>query len=337
MTAKKGQPMSKKRNKPSARERRLNRIRTAFDPTMLKRICEMPERGFGEYAARYDLDSRRTWRGMTNDDFYYYVDTGAPVLFVAHLDHVQADPTCTMSVTNDGWFAASGALDDRLGAYVGLELLPKLGIKADVLLTTGEESGCSTARDFFTRKEYNWIFEFDRGGTDVVMYQYETEDLCDLVEKSGARVGTGSYSDIADLDDLGVAGFNWGVGYYDYHSKRSHAWLEDTFKMVEHFMRFYRANAATRLTHVPKARIDWRSDLGHRYGNGYWWDDVPANNRGVSRDETEPDVDGQELDGEDAYRDEDLDGELCPACEAELDSWRGCWSCGYGIIDAQEA
>ena len=42
----------------------------------------------------------------------------------------------------------SGALDDRLGAYIILDLLPKLGINVDVLLTVGEEQGRSTANFF---------------------------------------------------------------------------------------------------------------------------------------------------------------------------------------------
>jgi hypothetical protein len=52
------------------------------------------------------------------------------------------------------------------------------------------------------------------------------------------------------LDHLGVAGFNWGVGYQDYHSARSHAWLDDTFRMVARFEKFHRANATKHFEHT---------------------------------------------------------------------------------------
>lgn len=299
----------KKKNRPSAQQRRMERIRRAFDADALVRILEQPESHFIEYADYHYVEPRKSWRGWSSDDaFYFYKDNGAPILAVAHLDNVQSDRTATILDTKDGKLVLSGALDDRLGAYVILELLPKLGIKVDWLLTTNEEVGASTAADFIlpAGKSYNWMIEFDRGGTDVVMYQYEDKEMCKLVEASGARVGMGSYSDIADLDDLGCVGFNWGVGYYDYHSKRAHAWLEDTFKMVSKFMRFYAANAAT---HLPYIDVPSYIAQPARYTRE-WWDDLEAQ--------------------------EELVDEHCPACDAELDSWRGCWECGYGIIDNEE-
>src|SRR5690606_28494773 len=119
-----------------------------------------------------------------------------------------------------------------------------LGVKYYLLLTTDEVGAQSTARDFVEDnlgRSYNWMFQFDRGGTDVVMYQYETPEYAALVEAAGARVGCGSYSDIAELDGLECAGFNWGVGYENYHSPRSHAWLDDTFRSVARFVNFYEA------------------------------------------------------------------------------------------------
>jgi Peptidase family M28 len=219
-----------------------DRVRSAFDPDMLSHICTTWD--FSPYATKYDLPG--------DNRFYWYQDNGSDILAVAHLDTVQGDRSCQVIETAAGPLAVSGALDDRLGAYVILELLPLLGVTCDWLLTTDEEMGATTAREFaedFEGKDYNWIIEFDRGGTDVVMYQYETHEYCKLVEASGARVGIGSYSDISELDYLGCAAFNWGVGYQDYHSPRSHAWLNDTFKMVARFLRFYDANATTWLPH----------------------------------------------------------------------------------------
>lgn len=232
-----------KGKQPSAAAKQ--RVRDAFDADKLAHLCTTWD--FSDYADKVELDSH-SWR--SNDRFYWYKDNGSPILAVAHLDSVQSDGTATITETAAGLMVTSGCLDDRLGVYVILELLPALGIQCDILLTTDEESGQSTARSFDTDKRYNWMIEFDRGGTDVVMYQYETDELCDLVEKSTAKVGIGSYSDIADLDHLNIAGFNWGVGYQEYHSPRSHAWLEDTFKMVARFEKFHRANADTLLEYL---------------------------------------------------------------------------------------
>jgi hypothetical protein len=217
----------------------------AFDEDALIRVCEMHD--FSEYAPRYELEP---WPDG-DERFFHYQDNGSDILAVAHLDHVQGDGTCHVINTPAGQLAVSGALDDRLGAYVILELLPRLGIKCDWLLTTDEEMGATTASAFDAPKDYNWIIEFDRGGTDVVMYDFETPELVDLVEEAGARVGIGSYSDICELEYLGCAAINWGVGYEDYHSPRAHAWLEDTFRMVEKFMRFHEVNADVFLPHYP--------------------------------------------------------------------------------------
>lgn len=252
--------MSRRRRKPSAAERRVVQVRNAFDADALIRICTQQD--FSQYATRFDLPKipqSWKWRESSDKRFYYYADRGADVLAVAHLDHVQANGDCVVVDTAGGLMALSGALDDRLGAYVILEMLPKLNINVDILLTTDEECGASTAAEFFPEKDYKWMIEFDRGGTDVVMYDYEHPDYTDLLAEVRADVGVGSYSDISVLEHLGVAGFNWGVGYREYHSKRSHAFLEDTFKMVGKFMRFHALNSATRLPYIPYVHKSWSS------------------------------------------------------------------------------
>lgn len=220
-------------------------VRDAFRADDLVRVCEADD--FSRYAERVDLGSGR---------FYWHRSTGAEVLAVAHLDTVQADRSCRVTETAAGLLATSGGLDDRLGAYVILDMLPALGVEVDILLTTDEEVGRSTATEYAATvgddHGYNWAIEFDRGGTDVVLYQYETPELVDLVREAGARVGVGSYSDISTLEPLGISCLNWGVGYQDYHSPRGHAWLEDTFRMVARFLRFYDANRDLYLPFTPR-------------------------------------------------------------------------------------
>lgn len=241
------------RRQPSKQAKQ--RVRDAFDGDKLAHICTTWD--FHDYGERVELLPASNGR----ERFYYYKDNGADVLAIAHLDSVQEDGTCSIMDTSAGLIVVSGTLDDRLGAYTILELLPALGVTCDWLLTTDEELGRSTADEFITHKTYNWMFQFDRGGTDVVMYHYETPNLVDLVEASGARVGMGSFSDICMLDHLGCAGFNWGVGYRDYHGPKSHAWLEDTFRMVARFVKFYNANATTALVHDDDARYTDDGDV----------------------------------------------------------------------------
>lgn len=241
-------------------------IREVFEPDTLKHICEMAEI---EFADEYDMQEVEIAERTTNN-YFLYKDHGSRVLAVAHLDTVvwPSERFTALVDTEAGWVVHSGALDDRLGAYIILELLPKLGIQYDILLTVGEESGQSTA-EFFQPpegKEYDWIIEFDRGGTDVVMYQYENTEVAGMVRATGARVASGSFSDIAYLEHLGVKAFNWGTGYKDYHQVRGYAFLEDTFKMVAHYMIFHETWEGTYMIHYPKPWGGKRK--GTRYGGG---------------------------------------------------------------------
>lgn len=216
---------------------------TVFSRKALANICTMRESQFGN---AFGLDRYMVEQPIP-DDFFYYKDNGSSVLAVAHLDTVGLphQREASYSKTQDGLVVHSRALDDRLGAYIILDMLPTLGIEFDILLTVGEESGRSTAAYFDAPdgKQYDWMIEFDRGGTDVVMYQYDDDQTRAAVKASGARVGDGIFSDICYLDHLGCKGFNWGVGYQDYHGPRAHAYLNDTFDMVEDFLTFYEQNA----------------------------------------------------------------------------------------------
>lgn len=238
----------------------LATVRQAFSQDALARVCTLPEEGFGPaYGMSTVMTSdddgfssayRRKY--AKNEDFYCFRDNGARVLAVAHLDTVVSphQRTARFAETPCGPAVVSGALDDRLGAYIILELLPRLGITYDTLLTTGEEYGCSTARSFQPDKDYDWMIEFDRGGTDVVMYQYDDAVIRKAVRASGAVVGEGIFSDIGFLEHLGIKGMNWGVGYRDYHSVRGHAYLNETFSMVELYRRFARQNEGKAMPHA---------------------------------------------------------------------------------------
>jgi len=146
----------------------------------------------------------------------------------------------------------SPTLDDRLGVYIILELLPKLGVTCDWLLTNYEESGNSTASQFSAYKQYNWMFSFDRKGYDVVTYQYQDRKLKKLLNKHGFIVASGSYSDISSLEHLGCKGMNFGCGYHEYHSPNAYAVMSQLIYQVTLFVRFYNSIKNTQLRHVKE-------------------------------------------------------------------------------------
>lgn len=269
-----------------------DKVRETFDREALKRICALEPRDFAAFGDLHEVtnlkddwpnddrgpdettleellsdldeptleDLVKRFPGCTADeeradidDFYIYKDNGSDILAIAHLDTVQDASGCVIADTPGGPIVFSPRLDDRLGAYVILDLLPKLGVKVDWLLTVGEENCNSTAQHFVADKVYNWMFQFDRAGTDVVMYEYETKRLRRLLHKVGFQPGHGTLSDICYLDHLGCSGFNFGVGYQDYHSTRSHAWLNDTFTQVARFLKFYARNKTARLKYDRNA------------------------------------------------------------------------------------
>lgn len=209
-------------------------------------------------------------------DRYAFKNNGSNVLAVAHVDVAssirgvfQQFSAIKSNITKQPWFVVSPSLDDRLGVYIILDVLPRMGINVDVLLTDQEESGNSTAQHFVSSKKYNWIFSFDRNGMDVVMYQYDTIDNAALLQEYGFEVGWGTFSDIAYLEHLGVAGFNFGCGYHDEHSRRCHAYIMETELQLEKFKRFYKHNAENYIDYSPsESRRSVRT-----YGGGSWYYD----------------------------------------------------------------
>ena len=206
-----------------------------IDVPRLKQVCEMSVADFAGYGESVP----------TPEGSYVFRDRGSHVLGVAHLDTVLPGT----HFAHDGDRVFSPALDDRLGVYLLSNVLPLLGVRFDLLLTEGEERGCSTARWFVPSRRYNWLFSFDRAGADVVMYQYDTPANRRPLYRAGFRVGVGSHSDIADLEFLGCAGFNFGCGYHRQHQPDCYADLGETQGMVARFVRFLRREQHRRLPH----------------------------------------------------------------------------------------
>jgi hypothetical protein len=161
------------------------------------------------------------------------------------------------------------------------------------MLTTGEEKGRSTAKEahLHVKKDFNWIVEFDRKGSDVVLYQYETKEMVKIVEAAGYKVGKGSYSDISDLWQYKVGAMNVGTGYYRAHAVNSIAILNTTANMVGKFDKFYRDNKERKIEmkdvqsrrHVKTYTFPTQD---HDYGWGFWRDKEQKSQRSTKNSTT---------------------------------------------------
>jgi len=206
---------------------------------------------FEEFAALGELRNKDD-----PDKHHIFIDQGAKILAVAHLDSVQ--PYNGVHIQGQTMHCAT--LDDRLGAFVILVVLPKLGLNVDILLTDNEEYGASTGRYFETDKQYNWIVQFDRMDLDVAMYQYRTDELDELVRAVGMRPVDGSFTCISDMDKLGCSAFNWGVCYQNYHFASAHVNLKDLALSLRRFRRFFKDNCDTVMPYTyttPKYKGYW--------------------------------------------------------------------------------
>lgn len=242
---------------------------------------------FNKIAARDEADfadfGTTVTQGSGEGNTYTFADNGSNVLGVAHLDTVQAANHSSILRVGKERVLLSPRLDDRLGVYIITKLLPRMGITCDWLLTTGEESGQSSAENFIADKTYNWAFSFDRAGTDVVLYQFDHKPLRRILRKAGFKVGDGTFSDLSFLD-VGCSGINFGCGYHDCHSINAYAFLSDTCRQVKLFAAFYAKYEATKLPYNhatpwssytrgynPYASSGWPYSNGYAqtYGRGY--------------------------------------------------------------------
>jgi len=181
--------------------------------------------------------------GGKSTDKYAFQDNGSDILAVAHCDvaaRVEKEKHFAIAQLTYDALVYSTALDDRLGVFTILEVLPMLGINVDVLLTKDEEIGKSTAEKFVTDKKYNWMVEFDRRGTDVVTYKYRETVWKDVLKDYFRAVGYGSFSDICELEHLECCGVNVGVGYHDEHTSFCYMSVVEYREQLCRFMAFHK-------------------------------------------------------------------------------------------------
>lgn len=255
----------KKKPAPEGLSEMIGKVWKALDLEALRKFCALEIDDFREYGQRF-------YQIGKPNRIFYYKDNASPVLAVAHMDSVQSERWMGYSVGIPGETVVySPVLDDRLGVYIILDLLPKLGIVTDILLTNDEESGGSTADVFDEsccadkKRKFNWMVEFDRTGSDVVTYSYTCKELEELLTDHGfLDVNRGAFTDICRLTHLECKGFNVGVGYKDYHNRGAYALMSQMVYNVACFVLFYESLKDTHLPHDPKS-------TGYSYSsyNGY--------------------------------------------------------------------
>jgi len=215
----------------------------------LKDICKRPINDFHVYKGIGELEKINTVLGPC-----FFKDNGAKILVVAHLDTVLEPHWAGVLTMKHDTHIYSTTLDDRLGVYVALDMLNRANIQYDILLTTNEEKGESSASWFEPPegKEYNWIVEFDRRGTDAVTYQYRDLDWHNALKTVGFDISHGSYSDITELSHLGVCGVNIGIGYHNNHAENCYGSLNEIRSQVSKFLDFYHTFSEVKFKYSPK-------------------------------------------------------------------------------------
>ncbi|MFA5936511.1 MAG: hypothetical protein WC822_01390 [Candidatus Paceibacterota bacterium] len=180
----------------------------------------------------------------------YWLEHSSPheppdVMGLAHMDTVHNKKLYYLNVnTPKGQYHMCPTLDDRLGVYTLLYHLPHhYGIRTQVLLTLDEER-CNSSAHLFDEGSFplNWVYSFDREGSDVVTYNMESEDWLDALRGVGFKLGWGTYSDMAELDRLGICGVNVGTGLCNGHGYTANMFEKAYVKQVEKFVLLYHMN-----------------------------------------------------------------------------------------------
>jgi len=221
------------------------------DIAALRKLCTMKEKKVRRFLLSVipDLENR--------EHFLYRETSGATVLAVAHMDVVSESSSFDSFSTPDDIMVFSPALDDRLGVFTMTHLLKQFGLEMDLLFTTDEERCSSTAEEFvdYCGKDYNWIVGLDRKGSDVVLYDYDTNtDFVDALKAAEFKLSLGSFSDISYMEPMQTSAFNMGIGYHFQHTNKCCASMLELAGQLRKLKSFFDAFSETKFTHTPEPR-----------------------------------------------------------------------------------
>ena len=259
-----------------------------------------------------------------------FIDNQADVLAVGHLDYVYFNEKPDID-WKTGIISNTPQLDDRLGVWVILYLLPSINpdFKYDILLCDSEEVGRSTGQNWeFGEKQYNFGFEFDRAGTDTVLYQYDSPEWRESVSDI-SKIGRGAFSDISALEHLETKMMNIGVGYYAQHTPDCFAKLAETISMAESFLAWADDNAETVFKHTPSYMLPPVKEVNRYSGWDYYLDDEDD-----YQDEPRQYTDSPPWDYGDGAksRSSEFDPVQCGICGNDTEQELICISCQYNAV-----
>jgi hypothetical protein len=181
-----------------------------------------------------------------NNDYLYYENRGSNVLLVAHLDTVHRTfKTNTFNViTKDNKTHITNisgdclGADDRAGVFTILEYLRLYNEVPNILFTQGEETGgtgiASFVSDGHDTKHIMLAIEIDKSGLPNVACVYDDLDseLESFLLSHDMDLVSGSYTDICNLQDIGISSVNISANYYHQHTKNEYMIVDDVYQTI---------------------------------------------------------------------------------------------------------
>ena len=225
-------------------------------------------------------------KAVGSEGSFILVKGNAPVMLLAHLDTVHAEPVKEICATPDGNILMSPqgiGGDDRCGVYALNKIYNQAEIKPYLLFTCDEEIGGVGARQFRLAhsagllpaelKSLKLLIEIDRKGKkDAVYYDCDNPAFEKYISSKGFKTAHGSFSDISVVaPELGVAAVNLSSGYYNAHTlheyiNRKH--LERTISKVAEIISDAAQKNFQQFKYIPRQHIGYTFEIA---------DDVPKN------------------------------------------------------------
>jgi hypothetical protein len=178
-------------------------------------------------------------------DNYVYVDRGAPITLVAHVDTLPRKKDFELDTTHHNIITAKGGgilgADDRAGCFA---LFTLANNHCNLLFTNYEETGGigaqAAAEDLEQHMLDNGVrllVEFDRKGcNEYVTYSYNLpHEIASYVESFGYIEQTGSYSDVAEF--YSIPAVNVSCGYYHQHTDKEKLHIDELWLNIDRVKR----------------------------------------------------------------------------------------------------
>ena len=170
---------------------------------------------------------RKYYKKVYTTDSYIYAIGDAPVVLLAHLDTVFANPPTDIYYDTKKsviWAPSGLGADDRAGVLAIMKIVLD-GLRPSIIFTTGEEIGGVGARAFVRNfpsptPSLKYLIQLDRrGSVDAVFYNCANDIFTQYVESFGFVENFGTFTDISTIcPRWKIAGVNLSIGYENEHT-----------------------------------------------------------------------------------------------------------------------